>query len=176
MKKEVEIKILNIDPKKLKNKIIKLGGKQILKLTLFREFYLDSPIKNRKYSSFRIRSEGKKCFLTIKTKKDDNKFEIRNEHEVSVSNEKIIQDILSIAGFKIFRKREKKRESFLLNDIKIEIDTYPQMNPYVEIEGKNKKEIMQIIKKLDFSFKYANKKTATEIIKDAGLNPDNLVF
>lgn len=176
MKKEIEVKILNIDPKKLGNTIKKLGGKKILHPTILRELYFESPSKKRMYSSFRLRSEGKENLLTLKVRKEDKLFEMRNEYEIVVSSFDVTQKILELAGFKVFRQREKIRESYQLGTIRIEIDTYPGMKSYAEIEATNKNVIKQFIKKIGFSFQYTTKKTATEVIRSAGLNPDNLVF
>jgi len=176
MKKEIEIKILNIDPEKLRINVKKLGGERIFKPILLRELYLESPSTKRVYSSFRLRSEGKRSFLTLKMKKEDRQFEIRDEYEVEVSDFGTTRRILELAGFKVFRQREKMRESYRVGAIRIEVDTYPEMNPYAEIESANKKDIKKFIEKMGFALEYATKKTATEIIRDAGLNPDNLVF
>lgn len=176
MKKEIEIKILNINPRKLRAVIKRLGGGQILRPTLMRELYFESPAKDRVYSSFRLRSEGKKNVLTLKIKKLDKRFEIRDEYEVVVDNFNMTKNILELAGFKVFRNREKKRESFRVGKIRIEIDTYPGMNPYAEIESENKSDIEKFLNQIDFSLTYATKKTATEIIRDTGLDPDNLTF
>jgi len=176
MKKEIEIKILNINPRKLRNTIKKLGGKQILRPTLLRELYFESPSGERVYSSFRLRSEGEKNFLTLKVKRNDKRFEIRDEYEVEVSDFAVTKSILELAGFKIFRQREKIRESYCVGTAHIEVDTYPGMRPYAEIESTNKKEIEKFIEKIGFPLEYATKKTATEVIRDADLNPDDLVF
>lgn len=176
MKKEIEIKILNINLRRLKGAIKKIGGKQILKPMLMRELYFESPSKNRAYSSFRLRSEGKRNFLTLKIKKDDERFEVRDEYEVEVIDFDMTKTILELAGFKVFRCREKKRESYRVANVRIEIDSYPNMNPYAEIESTSKRAIEVFIKKIGFNFKCVTKKTATEIIRDAGLDPDNLIF
>lgn len=176
MKKEIELKILNIDRKKFIASLKKVGAKQILKPTLMCEVYLDSPAQERVYSSFRLRDEGKRIFLTLKLKKEDKKFQIRDEFEVEVSDFDTTKKILELAGFKIFRQREKLREEYRLGKIKIEIDEYPKMKPYTEIEAPSKDELERFLKKLEFPIKYTTNKTATEILKDAGLNPDNLLF
>ena len=69
--KEIEVKILNINKSKMRKKLLKLGAKQTLKPTLFKELYFTDPQdKNnkRKYSSFRLRLEGKKAKITLKQK------------------------------------------------------------------------------------------------------------
>ncbi len=50
------------------------------------------------------------------------------------------------------------------------------MQPYIEIEASNKKHAIEFLKKIGFDITYTTNKTATEVIRHAGLNPDNLVF
>ncbi|MDP2630719.1 MAG: class IV adenylate cyclase [Candidatus Uhrbacteria bacterium] len=176
MKQEIEIKILNIDAKKLSMNIKNLGGKKILEPTLLSELYFESPIRNPRYSSFRLRSEGKQTLLTLKMKKDDPHFEIRDEYQVEVQSFEMTKQILELAGFKVFRQREKIRESYMVETVRVEIDTYPHMKPYAEIEAASKKDALKFLKQIGFELEYASKKTATEIIRDAGLNPDDLMF
>lgn len=176
MKREVEVKILNIDPKKLRRSLKKLGATQVFKPTIFREIYWKSPLQKWIYSSFRLRSEGKRNFLTLKIKKDDKHFEIRDEFEIEVGDFSTTIKILELAGFKIFRQREKRREEYKIGNIKIEIDEYPLMKPYMEIEASNKKEAEGFLKELGFPLEYTTNRTATEIIRDSGLNPDQLFF
>jgi adenylate cyclase class 2 len=176
MKREIEVKILNVDQGKLRKSLKKLGAKRVFGPTIFHEVYWESPLKERKYSSFRLRSEGQKSFLTLKIKKEDSSFEIRDEFEVEVKSFEETKEILQLAGFKVFRDREKFREEYLLQDIKIEIDEYPGMMPYMEIEAPSKKAAKDFLKTIGFPLKYTTNRTATEIIQDAGLNPDNLLF
>lgn len=176
MKREVEVKVLNIDPVKLRRSLRKFGAVRVFPPTVFREIYWESPSEERKYSSFRLRSEGKKTFLTLKMKKEDQHFEIRDEFEVEVGSFSMTVKILELAGFKIFREREKRREEYRIGAIKIEIDEYPKMKPYMEIEACTKKDILALLKQLGFPLKHTTNRTATEIIRDAGLDPEHLVF
>lgn len=176
MKKEIEVKILNIDKRKMRKILREIGAKQMLKPTLFKEYYFKSHIGNEAFSSFRLRSEGKRCFMTIKTKEKDNQFNIHNEYEVEVGSLDSAKKILEIAGFLAFRQREKYREEYKFGSVKVEIDEYPGVSPYVEIEAGTKKEAEQFIRKIGFMPKHTTNKTATEVIIDSGLSPDNLFF
>lgn len=176
MKREVEVKILNIDAVKLRRNLKKLGAVRIFPPTVFREIYWESPAKERVYSSFRLRSEGKKNYLTLKIKKDDQHFEIRDEFEVEVGDFSMTMKIFELAGFKVFCEREKRREEYRIGTIKIEIDEYPKMKPYMEIEASNKKDALALLKQIGFPLKYTTNRTATEIIQDAGLDPNHLLF
>lgn len=176
MKKEIEVKIVNIDVKKLLGTLRKLGFTRILKPTLLHELYFSSTNVRRNYSSFRLRSEGERSFLTIKTKQKDKRYKIRNEYEVEVGDFTTTKKLLEILGFETFREREKIRESYRRGSVRIEIDTYPMMQPYIEIEASQKKDVAQFLKEMNFDLNYASKKSATEIIFDAGFNPDHHLF
>jgi adenylate cyclase class 2 len=176
MKKEIEVKVLNIDPVKLRKNLKKMGAVQVFPPTLFREIYWESPAEERIYSSFRLRLEGKKSFLTLKIKKEDRHFEVRDEFEVEVGDFSMALKILELAGFKIFREREKRREEYRIGTIKVEIDEYPKMRPYMEIEASSKKDALTFLKQLGFPLKYTTNRTATEVIQDAGLDPNRLLF
>jgi adenylate cyclase class 2 len=176
MNKEIEIKILNVDRKKVTALLRKLGGRQVMRPTLMREVYWESPAPERRYSSFRLRSEGKETRLTLKLKKDDRDFLVRDEYETAVGDFGAAWQILELVGFKVFRQREKIREEYRVGRVKVEIDEYPRMRPYLEIEAHSKKDAESLLKKLGFSLDLASSETATEIIKRAGLNPDSLLF
>jgi adenylate cyclase class 2 len=176
MNKEIEIKITNIDRKKVAATIRKLGGRLVMRPTLMREVYWESPAAERLYSSFRLRSEGKESRLTLKLKKNDPNFLVRDEYETSVGDFEATAKILELAGFRIFRQREKMREEYRVGKVKIEIDEYPMMKPYLEIEANTKKDAESFLKKLGFTLDMASSETATEIIKRAELDPDNLLF
>lgn len=178
--KEVELKILNIDKKKITAKLRNIGARKIIKRTLIREIYFEKVgVKNythNNYSSLRLRSIGKNNELTVKIKEESGMFGIWKEIETTMGDFETAKSILETIGFKPFRVREKYREEYMFKNIKIEIDTYPKMNPYVEIEAKSEVEMMKFLEEMQFPIEYATKETATEIIKRSKLNPDNLVF
>ena len=51
--------------------------------------------------------------------------------------------------------QETKREKWKLDNVDISIDEWPFLEPFVEIEGKSKKEVEKISKKLSFKWKDA---------------------
>ncbi len=172
-KEEVELKILNINPIKTRKILRALGAKKTMSSTLLRELYFRG---NGNFSSLRLRSEGKKQYLTLKTKQEDKNFNIRMEHQIEVSDLDTTKNILELLGYELFRQREKLREHYELLKVNIEIDQYPNMTPYMEIEAPSKKIAEEFIKKFGFPLSLTTNKTASEIIRDAGLNPDNLCF
>lgn len=176
MYKEIEIKVPNINIIDIRKKIKKIGGKKVFSSTLFYEIHFDSPIKKKSYSLFRLRKEGRKVYLTLKYKIERKGVFARDEYEIQVCDFNAMLVMLRRLGFIILRERQKMREEYKVGNAKIEIDTYPRMCPYLEIEGKNKKEIQGLLGKLNISWNCAVAKSSTEMIYDAGLNPDKLLF
>jgi adenylate cyclase class 2 len=48
-----------------------------------------------------------------------------------------------------------KRESWLLDDVEVEIDTWPWIPQYVELEGKSEESIKDVVSKLGLEWKNA---------------------
>jgi adenylate cyclase class 2 len=61
-----------------------------------------------------------------------------------------------MTGFKPKNTQENLRERWVLNDVEIDIDTWPLVDPWVEVEGNSEKEVKSIfeILGLDYSKAY----------------------
>ena len=164
--KEIEIKILNINEKEITKKLLKLGAKKIsTKLIIEKHFdFNDNKISKNK-ESFRLRKIGDKVELTYKNSgtKDKN-FKIREETEIELKDFKTMNKIIQKLGLKCIKYREKKRTSFKLNKLKFEIDKYPKIPSYLEIEG-SKKDIKEILKLLGFNINQTVSFGATKVLE-----------
>lgn len=175
--REVEVKILDINIRKVERKIKNLGGILVHKNILYKELYFEKPEKDVKFSSTRIRTEGSKVYWTMKFKKGNNtRFLTREELEIQVSDFETALRMMKEIGLRPLGLREKYRKKYKVGNISIELDQYPKIPPYMEIEGKNQKNVEAFLHKLGFDLKYTVRNSATEIIKQYGVNPNNLVF
>lgn len=178
--REVELKILNVNVPAMRRKLKKLGLKRVMKPTLLREIHFTSKTFNGRGSSaslFRLRKEGDESFLTVKTKRrKDRRFDVRQETEISVSDFEKTEKILKSVGFEVLREREKFREEYRAKGIKVEIDNYPKIKPYAEIEGSDKKAVLKLLLMLGYSLRDTTNKTATGILKEAGIGDGKLTF
>jgi adenylate cyclase, class 2 len=177
--KEIEIKILEINPKEIEKKIISLGGKKTGSNLIKERFYdyPDGKLKSN-FSILRIRTCGKKTEFTFKHstgKLSDSDFAVREEIQTEVSNAKELERIVSALGLVLVKDREKKRTSFILGKTKIEIDQYPGIPSYLEVEG-NEKTIPPVVKKLGYSMKYTLNISSTKVLKKYGKNTEFLKF
>ena len=77
------------------------------------------------------------------------------EIEIKVDNFDTANELIEEMGYYKKKLIEKKRTSYKLKDSNIEIDEWPLINPYIEIEAKSKKEIYNIVNLLGYSEKDA---------------------
>lgn len=84
-----------------------------------------------------------------------------NETEINVDSIEIANELLETLGFYHRNYQEKKRISYIYKplSLEIEIDTWPMIPPYLEIEGKSEEEIYKFVDMLGYpkeSVKIAN--------------------
>jgi len=113
-------------------------------------------IKNTKSKFFkwiRLRQNKGKVELTIKyiynVNKDYNIDDVK-EIEINVSNFETANKLIEEMGYYHKKLVEKKRTSYIIGDTKIEIDEWPLIPPYIEIEGKDEKTIYEIAQALGY--------------------------
>ena len=125
---------------------------------------------------YSLRKVGNKAELAFKSsRKDDNTFLICEELETTVNDFEIMEHIINNLGLVCIRDREKKRTSFVLKNVKLEIDEYSGISPYLEIEG-SKKEVMKAVKLLGFEMKDTVNLTASAVLRLNNKNQNFLKF
>ncbi len=149
----IESNFENIDIGKLTNKKI---------LSVIEE------TKNRFFKWIRLRQDGEKIELTLKYIYNTNaEYEIDQvkEVEILVNDFETANKLVEEMGYFKRKLVEKRRISYTYNDLQIEIDEWPLLEPYVEIEGTNADEIYALAKKLG----YAKNKTKVMNTEDVYL-------
>lgn len=182
--KEIELKVLEIDRQALRAKLRRIGARRVFGPTFVREFYFE-PDKNmrgaRKYSSFRLRAVGKYYELTVKVgrknvgrsqgqNKPAQTLKVRDEYEVQVSDLARARELVEALGYRVFREREKTREEYHLWEVKIEIDEYPGMPPYMELESTRERSLFRVLGALGYRRDQVTTATATELLARYGLD------
>ncbi|MFZ3057571.1 MAG: CYTH domain-containing protein [Minisyncoccales bacterium] len=139
---EIEVKFLNIDSVLMENKLKAIGAKKIFE-KLYKRKTFDYPDLrlHKKGAWIRLRDEGEKVTLTYKErigvktfdgKTNDDSME---EVEIIVSDFTKTAELLNRMGFIEKFYEENKRIRYLLEDIEFDIDFWPQLDPYLEIEA-----------------------------------------
>ena len=153
---EVEVKFLDIDPDSLIKKLEELGAQRIFE-RLYKRRVFDYPDwrLDKKYSWLRLRDEGDQITLAFKKRvkpgqKGENDQSMQ-ENEVIVSDFEKTTDILLNIGLTEKSYQENKRIRYILNDIELDIDFWPQIPPYLEIEAESWEKIEEAIKFLELN-------------------------
>lgn len=171
MEKEIELRVYDIDKEELIKKIEKLNGKFINNYEQIRYVYDFNPVKENKW--IRLRTDGFKTTLTIK-EYTSSKINGVNELEIEVSDMEKTNLILEKLGYKKRSVQENKRTRYILNDVEIDIDTWPYLKTFVEFESKSKEKIYDVLKLLDIDIKNTTTRVADDFYYDIGFTKEML--
>lgn len=147
-KTEYEARILKINPNDFIAKLESLRATKEDDYHYRRYVYSFHPKVYEKW--IRLRTNGKKTTLTIKELKDHS-IGGTKEKEVVVSDFDMTNEILKDLGYEPECYQENKRTRYHLNGVEIDIDSWPRIPPYVEIEGSSEEEVILTAEKLGFS-------------------------
>lgn len=92
------------------------------------------------------------------------------ETEMEVPSIESGNAILEQIGFSFRNYQEKKRTIYVLDDAEIDIDSWPLIPPYLEVEGESDEKIDSIVKKLDLYNKEIVSCNTTEVYKKYGID------
>jgi adenylate cyclase class 2 len=132
---EVKIKVQHLDPWRQKIKFLPaaLEAERVFE----RNIVFDTSQKSLKKRGIllRLRQQGARAILTMKTPVQGNSFyKVREETEVEISDFASMEKIIRVIGFRVFFIYEKYREVFYALGARIMIDETPIGN-FLEIEG-----------------------------------------
>ena len=148
MNTECEIRILNIDVEELVKKLEELGASKIGEYDQKRYVYDVIPKEEGKF--VRLRTNGVKTTLTYKDKKYTSMSSTK-ELELEIEDFEKAHMLLTSAGLNTDRYIENKRISYKYGDVEFDIDCYPMIPPYMEIEAIDEDTVNEYISKLGLS-------------------------
>ena len=149
MATETEAKIPVADHEPLRARLIQLGasaqGQQV-----HVDIYFDTAESHllKTDRALRLRCTDKKNVLTYKGPQGQSLYKQRQEIQTTVNDPQALTALLEELGFSQSLLFEKRRESWLLNPCRIELDTLPLLGTFVEVEGPSEQNITQILKQL----------------------------
>lgn len=166
MKTEFEVKILDIDKEKIIEKLNSIGAVKVGEKNFRRNVY---DVNDDKHNWVRLREDGKNITLTYKEVKS---FDIdgTKEVEVEVSDFENTALFLEKSGLVHRAYQENKRTSFKLGNIKIDIDEWPLIPAYLEIEGESAEEVDNVVVLLGFTKEDVTSIDSLSVYKRYGIN------
>ena len=138
MKDELELRILDIDVNKVVQKLEALGAEKVGDWYYKRYVYDTKPYHEDKW--IRLRTNGEETTLTYKEYIKDSVDGVK-ELEIIVSDLDKTIEILKVLGYEFRSVQENKRIRYIYDGIEIDIDTWPDLNPYVEVEASTKEKV-----------------------------------
>lgn len=147
---EYEARVLDIEKEKLEKKLESLGAEKVADFNYKRRIYNFNPASDGKW--IRLRTDGVNTTLTIKEIKS-LEIDGTEEIEIQVSDFETTNTMLNKLGYKAHTYQENKRTRYILDNVEIDIDTWPYIPTYVEIEGKSTEDVKNMIKKLELEDK-----------------------
>ena len=151
--------------KKEREELIKILNKKELN-TFLERFH------NNDKKWIRLRKTNNKTILTVKhiLRDNDTKIQQMMEKEIEVPSIEDADNLLETLGFSHKSYQEKIRKTYILKGYEIDIDTWPMLNTFIEVEGKNEKDIEKIINILGYELKDTISCTVDEIYKQNGID------
>ena len=173
---ETEIKFLEIDVLSLKTKLSELHAEDLGE-DLYREviFYSKNSDFRKEKKIVRLRRTKNGNFLTYKEHpKVGSSTSI--EIEITVDNEEKTIAFLEKLGLIAFRIQEKKRHSFLIDSIRVDVDTWPGIPTYVELEGDDEESLIKLSQKLELKAEFHREAAGKILEKFYNINIHELRF
>jgi adenylate cyclase class 2 len=174
---ENEVKFLNIDPEEIENKLKEMGAQRIFdKIYKRRVFDYPDLSLNEKGAYLRLRDEGDKITFTFKqrlgikshdgTQNDEGMEEI----EVNVSDFNKTAELVLKLGLTEKFYEENRRIRYKLRNIEFDIDFWPLLNPYLEIEAPTWEEVDEGIRLLNLDQKDKKIFSTFQVYQLSGIN------
>ncbi len=178
MKIEFEATYLNINKDNVRQKLKEIGA------ILFRAEYkqkrcnFDLQKFGRNFWEWaRVRDEGDKITMAYKCIPPKSTISDQKETEFSISNFDLGVEFLKNLGAYKTNYSETLRETWKFDGATIDIDTWPHLEPYIEIESDNEEGVKNVSKKLGFNYASAKFCGAGEIYEmKYGIHPDKLAI
>lgn len=120
----------------------------------------------------RLRQTNNKTTIAVKhiLAPNDTSIQQMLETELEVSNMQEANSLLEALGFSYRSNEEKQRISYVLYDHQIDIDTWPGLPTYFEVEGKSEKDLNNFLSKLGYSMSDTVSCTVDEIYLKHGIS------
>lgn len=146
MNNEIEASFIDINKDEFRTKLTELGAKCVKPEILMRRKVFDTG----PHSYARVRDEGGRIVMTYKNFEDEDSIMGVKEVNLVVDDYDEATKFLTGCGLRQKAEQETYRETWILDETEITIDTWPWIPTYTEIEGKSEEGVWSVVEKLGF--------------------------
>lgn len=152
MSKEIEVKFLNIDKTEVISKLEAIGAVKVHDEILLRRCAYNLPV-HIKNSWVRVRNEGDKVTMSFKRVKE-NSIHGMEEIEIIIKDFEQGRNFLKAIGLKekAYQETMRIRYAITIDNVEFDIDTWPALNPFIEIESTDEAVVEHYAKALGFNW------------------------
>ena len=165
MHTEYEVRVLEIKRKEIIKKLEKIGA--VFQWDRIQRRYLYDFIPKIDNKWIRLRTNGINTTLTIKDIVS-SKIDGTRELEITVDDFDNTNKILNELGYVARGYQENRRCQYVLDDVEIDIDDWPLLPTYLEIEGPSEESVYNILDVLGYNKEEATSRDVEGIYKDYG--------
>lgn len=163
---EYEARVLDIDPAAVGDLIIAKGGRKTRDTATMRRYVYDvSPGDDSRW--LRLRDTGTQTTLTVKEITSDA-IDGTTEVEVTVGDLQTTHQILGRLGFYAKSYQENRRTSYELDGARLEVDEWPMIPPYLEIEADSEQEVRRVAALLGYADEHLTGENTIKIYRRYG--------
>ena len=156
MQTEIEAKFLAIDHDLMRTKLQALGAHRAAPQRLMKRKTLDFADKRleKKGGWVRVRDENGQVTLAYK-QLNDRTLHGTKEVQVIVGDFDQTVEFLEAIGLAVISYQETKRESWRLGNVEVELDEWPWIKPFIELEGPSESAVKDAAARLGLAWKTA---------------------
>jgi len=155
MQVEFEAKYPKINKDEIREKLKKLGAELVFAEQKFIRLTFDTPELQKKNAWVRLRDEGEKITMAFKIVEDEESAAGMKEVSFEISDIKAAKSFLEQLGLTHKGYEENLREEWKLGNVIFEIDTWPLIDPYLEIEAPSEDIVKSYFQKLGLDYSEA---------------------
>jgi len=158
MQIEYEATFPNINKDEVREKLKSVGAKLIKPEFMQKRVVFNLPKGHEVYGAWmRVRDEGDKITMSYKIvdNRQDRKIENQKEICLTVNSFADAEEILNSIGCEKKSYQESRREMWDLDGVEIDIDEWPFLEPYLEIESDGEERVKKVAEKLGFDYQKA---------------------
>ncbi|RKS09290.1 adenylate cyclase class 2 [Nocardiopsis sp. Huas11] len=145
---EYEAKVLDIDADQVAGRILGKGGTDLGEALQRRYVYDIEPGDASRW--LRLRDTGDRVTLTVK-EIDSDAIGGTRETETEVGDFETANALLGKLGYAPKAYQENRRHSFTLDGARLEIDAWPRIPAYLEIEADSRADVVRVAALLGYS-------------------------
>jgi len=167
--KEIEVKILEINVEEIEKKLKEIGAEEVFEGELV-SIYFDFEDRSLEKESkvLRLRQKSDTVILTYKELISQDKAKIMDEYELAVNELEPMKRIFEGIGLFPLYEFNKHRTTYKLNQTSFEIDKYPGIPAFLEIETSDLNTLNGIISEFGFSSEEVKSYSVKDVLEYYG--------